>query len=180
MKKILLCAFIFFPTIALSYSLDNLEEVIQASDFNLFKRIFTELHLTEHDKYCLLSLSHDVLCQRKSDIGTNNIQPKISSSKGFDLGGKTALTGLLIGVASGVVLGFCVNLDLCKYRVFYDEKLEDLCFLSLLAGIGMVVTGFFISVRDNCNMLQYKYDNALKIKQFILRARESNDFILTA
>ena len=178
MKKILLCVLSLLPTIMLSSSFNNLEHAIQDSDIELVETILSEIQLTDYDQKCLVILSHDIVSKRKSDLEISTIKPsfRISSVRKlltkYNRGPKLMALGCIINTLS------CIT-----FKLSQDHDIDFLAWVSgvsLLGGAGAMCTALLLSLYDFNNILENDYNNAIKIKQLILHARESNNFVLTA
>lgn len=172
MKKILLLALSLFPTIALSYSFDDLEEAIENSDLKSVRSILNEVGLSERDRESFLMLSHDVLCKCKSDIEVNELNEHKSfyyvSSRG----------PILIGLGPVVTIASIVYGSQKPTSFGERDLIEKRAIAGFFSGIVMTVAGFILTMKDYLKGirlyrkdLQNNYDNALKIKQLILRSR---------
>lgn len=162
MKKLLLSLLIFVPFLTQADFMDDLDQAIRESDISKVKILLQETSLSNTDLLTLIDLSQQMIFYHKGQIECYKATPLAQWRKRYHLlcGGTISLIPIPISI--------CLTQE---KTISVNASLGIICASLALSGIFLKS---FVQSWNQFENLKNNFDNALTIKQLLLRYKPTH------
>ena len=164
MKRLFLSLLFCIPFLTQADLMDDLDQAIRESNVEQIKALLPQVNLSEHEQVCLVDLSQQIVNYNKGQFECYMVNPSTSTKAAIAaIGSIYSFVGFILCTGFGL-LCTCDEASITKESLllFFGGG-------SCLAS-SVILFKYFSRYRTNCyNTLKTNFDNALKVKQLLLR-----------